>query len=87
MSEIAALQTNSLGVTTFEKVEWAEVKAPASASPKSSGCCQSTDGVSFSAPVRKNLEAKKSYFQQPPSQTEQLRQARQDQRPPFEIIG
>ena len=89
MSDIAAIQTNAAGVTTFEKVEWTEVKEPVSAarSSKPAGACHASDAINFSQPMRKNLEAKKSYFQQAPSQAEQLRQSQRDAHSAFEIVS
>lgn len=95
MAEISPVQTDAAGITTFIKVEQVQVNEPVPQSelPKSGkSCCEASDSLNFSRPMRKRMEEKKSYFKQPPAQAEQIRQQQaaaeqQALRKGFEIVG
>ena len=88
--QIAPIQRDAAGATTFEKVQTYEVKTPDTGAPppkaaKANGtdCAASSDNVNFSKPMKTFIESKKSYFTAPPPPSEVQKQKRKqdEQRP------
>ncbi len=85
--QIAPIQRDAIGNTTFEKVQTIEIKEPdtsakAPATGKSAAACSPEDGLNFSRPMKKFLLKKKSYFTAPPATPEVQKQHRRDQETP-----
>jgi hypothetical protein len=91
MSEqIAPIQRDAIGNTTFEKVQTLEISVPDTTAPAAkTPSCGTEDGLNFSRPMKKFLVNKKSHFTAPPPAPEIQKQQKKDdkQQNPLETPG